>query len=147
MGHGIDFGQELAADHRRIRQAQAAAPRESECLCAVLRQHVELLRRHVLPALREHVRGGGEIAEADEALLDGIEREVEGARRDPRQLPDQRQCRVRWLGTLFALIETQLDWEVRILLPLLEAETTWIVLEDLAEHARLARQRVTCEPA
>jgi hypothetical protein len=137
MGHGIDFGEELVINHRHIRQAAAAAPGHPGRLCAEVREHAELMRRHVLPALATHVDGGDRVAAADEKLLDRIESEVgaEGA------------CEGARFAPLYDQIEVQLDWEERVLLPLLEAGTTWIVLEDLAERARLARRRATCEPA
>ncbi|WP_034271632.1 hypothetical protein [Actinospica robiniae] len=137
MGHGIDFGEELAVNHRHIRQAAAAAPGHPGRLCAELRQHTELMRRHVLPALAANVDGGTQIAAADESLIDRIQAEVGGAG----------PCEIPRLAPLLDEIEVQLRWEDRVLLPLLEAATTWLVLEDLADHARLARQRVTCEPA
>jgi hypothetical protein len=134
MGHGIDFGEELAANHRQIRDAAAAAPMDVARLCTVLRQHTRLLRRHVLPAVANSVPSGVQIAAADEVVLGWIEREL-----GDKELPERRSCHVDQLGSLLDLIEVQLDWEERILLPFLEAETTWIVLEDLADHARLAR--------
>lgn len=137
MGHGIDFGEELAVNHRHIRQAAAAAPGHPRRLCAELRQHTELMRRHVLPVFAANVDGGSQIAAADEALLDRIDGEV----------GDEGGCEVSRLPRLLDQIEVQLHWEDRVMLPLLEAETTWIVLEDLADHARLARRRSTCEPA
>jgi len=137
VGHGIDFGEELAVNHRRIRQAAAAAPGRPGRLCAELREHARLMRRHVLPALATNVDGGAQIAAADETLLDRIESEV----------AEEDACAGPQLAPLLDQIEVQLHWEDRVLLPLLEAETTWIVLEDLAEHARLARRRSTCEPA
>lgn len=137
MGHGIDFGEELAVNHRHIRQAAAAAPGHPGRLCAQLRRHTELMRRHVLPALATNVDGGSQIAAADETLLDRIQSEV----------GDSGPCEIPRLGPLLDQVEVQLHWEDRVLLPLLEAETTWIVLEDLADHARLARQQVTGEPA
>jgi len=137
VGHGIDFGEELAVNHRRIREAAAAAPGHPRPLCAELRTHARLMRRHVLPALATNVDGGAQIAAADETLLDRIESAigVDGRCDPPRLAP------------LLEQIEVQLHWENRVLLPLLEAETTWIVLEDLADHARLARRSSTCEPA
>lgn len=135
MGHGIDFGEELAANHRQIRDAAAAAPTDVAGLCGVLWRHTRLLRRHVLPAVARSVPSGAQIAAADEVVLGWIEREL-----GDRRLPEQRGCQVHQLGALLDLIEVQLDWEDRILLPFLEAESTWIVLEDLADHARFARR-------
>lgn len=137
MGHGIDFGEELAVNHRHIRQAAAAAPGHPGRLCVQLRRHTELMRRHVLPVLATNVDGGNQIAAADESLLHRIQSEVGG----------EGPCEIPRLAPLLDQIEAQLHWEDRVLLPLLEAATTWIVLEDLADQTRLARQRVTSEPS
>jgi hypothetical protein len=177
MGHGIDFGEELAVNHRQIREAAAAAPAELDRLCSVLQRHARLLRQHILPTVARCVRGGTQVAASDEAVLGWIEREIsekrmwgrrhqQGFRLSGDQLPlstphgkllsrpkdtplpaqgdqpsEQEECRIRNVGVLLDLVEVQLDWEERVLLPLLEAETTWMVLEDLADHTRLARQR------
>lgn len=144
MGHGIDFGEELAANHRQIRAA-AAAPTDAACLGRTLRRHVQLLRRHVLPAMTNGVPGGGQVAGSDEVVLSRIEREIaEGSaqERPPARVRGRRgRGQIQQPPALLDLVEVQLDWEDQVLLPLLEAEATWIVLEDLADHARLARQR------
>ncbi len=138
MGHGVDFGEELAVNHRQLREAAATAPPDTAGLGHALRRHVQLLRRHVLPAVADGVPGGARVAASDEVVLSRIEEEFGDSAAAERE---RGRAQARRAAVLRDLVEVQLDWEDRVLLPLLESETTWTVLEDLADHVRLARQR------
>jgi hypothetical protein len=126
MGHGIDFGEELAVNHRLIRRAAADPAASPVEFRAALRGHLRLLRAYVLPALSGNVASGPRAAALDTLLLDALDRESATAG-PPGEV-------------LVGLVEEQFAWESRSLLPLLEAEVTWIVLEDLAERARRVRR-------
>lgn len=137
MGHGDDFGEELAANQRLVREAAGGGSTASRAagFHAALSRHVRLLRDHVLPALSENVPGGARVAALDSLLLDSLESELaepadSGAGADPDPDAD---------AVLARLVEAQFEWEFRTLLPLLEAETTWVVLDDLADQTRRAR--------
>ena len=134
MGHGVDFGEELAADHRLIRRAAADPASSPVAFRAALGAHLRLLRVYVLPALSENVAGGGRAAALDTLLLDTLERETAEPAPAAAGKPDE---------VLLRLVEAQFTWELNSLLPFLEAETTWIVLEDLVEQARRVRRELS----
>jgi hypothetical protein len=127
MGDVSDLGAELEVDQRLIESALPAP----EAICRIGR-HVAAVRRVLLPAVREFVPGGARIVEPEAELIASIQRELDECRPAERVPP-----------SLARLVGDLIRAERRTLLPALEAEVMWYVLEDLGGQLRAGR----AEPA
>ncbi|MET8221630.1 hemerythrin domain-containing protein [Streptomyces hirsutus] len=152
MGHGGNVIAELTTDHRevdelfaQIEAQQVGDPRRRELadeLTIELVRHSVAEEMHLYPAVREHVEGGGEIADkelTDHAQVEQHLKDLEGLDAEDPQF-----------NHLVAKLKLEVSEHVRDeedrLFPLLAAACTPEVLDDLGGKIRTAKKTAPTRP-